>query len=87
MDVSKLLIDLMFYAGFCFSIKIHRFAENFAEWTQWETWWDCSKTCGGGETVRYRDCEENGKWMPGCPGKDTNKKECNTQSCSGESGE
>ncbi|XP_030843525.1 A disintegrin and metalloproteinase with thrombospondin motifs adt-1-like [Strongylocentrotus purpuratus] len=59
--------------------------KNFAEWTEWETWWDCSKTCDGGETVRYRDCEENGKWMPGCPGKDTNKKECNTQSCSGES--
>jgi hypothetical protein len=55
-----------------------------AEWTLWGEWTQCTKLCGGGETVRSRACIGNGF----CPGMvdDTQReqiksKQCNMQAC------
>jgi len=59
------------------------------EWGQWTKYGACSKTCGGGEQIRYRDCETK---PSGGTGKDINRclgdnyyslRRCNWKNCPG----
>jgi len=55
------------------------------EWTEWEEWSSCSKSCGGGSTQRSRVCqvpERSGddEDKP-CPGPSTVMLFCNLQDC------
>ncbi|XP_048245051.1 sushi, von Willebrand factor type A, EGF and pentraxin domain-containing protein 1-like isoform X2 [Haliotis rufescens] len=52
-------------------------------WNLWTDWSTCSASCGGGWTVRMRECNSppptyNGK---PCNGSSVEKKECNTNEC------
>eukprot|EP00930_Biecheleria_cincta_P043973 TRINITY_DN30169_c0_g2_i1.p1 TRINITY_DN30169_c0_g2~~TRINITY_DN30169_c0_g2_i1.p1 ORF type:complete len:1516 (+),score=202.90 TRINITY_DN30169_c0_g2_i1:88-4635(+) len=52
------------------------------KWSQWSTWSDCSKTCGGGKGSRTRlvatPAQGEGK---NCTGKDTYTRNCNSRRC------
>ena len=56
-------------------------------WTDWTTWSDCSTTCGGGVSIRTRDCDTS--WIPGlkapCEGEEegagTESQPCHEFSC------
>ena len=58
------------------------------EWTEWSDWSQCSKTCGGGDQQRSRDCVYKRRYnpVPGeepeCPGLSTGTRECNKSPCS-----
>ncbi|XP_021098467.1 A disintegrin and metalloproteinase with thrombospondin motifs 8 isoform X2 [Heterocephalus glaber] len=52
-------------------------------WTQWGTWGECSRTCGGGIQFSYRDCKDpqpqnGGKY---CLGQRAKYQSCNTEEC------
>ncbi|XP_022795168.1 coadhesin-like [Stylophora pistillata] len=52
--------------------------------TEWSSWTECSKTCGGGEKVRERECtnpEPKGNGQP-CVGDSEEAEVCNSQECS-----
>uniref|UniRef100_A0A8C5F0R6 PROP n=1 Tax=Gouania willdenowi TaxID=441366 RepID=A0A8C5F0R6_GOUWI len=57
-------------------------------WGQWGPWTGCSLSCGGGEKLRKRLCDnpppEGG--ARGCVGVAEQQKACNTQQCTGDSG-
>ncbi|KAL3087684.1 hypothetical protein niasHS_008662 [Heterodera schachtii] len=50
------------------------------EWSQWEPWSACSKSCGAGESVRRRQCR-NAASKDECQGADVERLLCNTQLC------
>lgn len=49
------------------------------EWSLWGPWGLCTKTCGGGVQSRERKCRGG----LGCPGRASDQKVCNAQSCIG----
>lgn len=59
-------------------------AEN-GGWSDWSNWDLCSKTCGGGVTMRHRRCDSPPPDSDGqpCNGVDNEKKTCNTDKCPG----
>ncbi|MBN3312634.1 PPN protein, partial [Atractosteus spatula] len=51
-------------------------------WDEWEDWGECSRTCGGGITVRYRRCISQRKdGGSSCVGPDRAFRSCNIQAC------
>ncbi|XP_063427422.1 uncharacterized protein LOC134710933 [Mytilus trossulus] len=54
-------------------------------WTDYGDWSPCTKTCGTGESVRYRTCSKPAPANGGkeCEGKSQEKKPCNTKECPG----
>ena len=55
-------------------------------WGRWESWSDCSVTCGGGQQqkVRYCDSPEPRDGGLPCDGRNTETRECNVWECPGE---
>ncbi|XP_042661906.1 hemicentin-1 isoform X1 [Tyto alba] len=54
-------------------------------WGQWQTWSQCSASCGGGEQTRIRLCSNPAPLNHGrpCPGDSSQISRCNTQACPG----
>uniref|UniRef100_A0A8C3J6R6 Hemicentin-1 n=1 Tax=Calidris pygmaea TaxID=425635 RepID=A0A8C3J6R6_9CHAR len=54
-------------------------------WGQWQTWSQCSASCGGGEQTRIRLCSNPAPLNRGrpCPGDSSQISRCNTQACPG----
>ncbi|XP_059334168.1 hemicentin-1 [Ammospiza nelsoni] len=54
-------------------------------WGQWQSWSQCSASCGGGEQTRVRLCSSPAPLNRGrpCPGDSSQISRCNTQSCPG----
>ncbi|NXJ63832.1 HMCN1 protein, partial [Rostratula benghalensis] len=54
-------------------------------WGQWQTWSQCSASCGGGEQTRIRLCSNPAPLNRGrpCPGDSSHISRCNTQACPG----
>uniref|UniRef100_W5N748 Papilin n=1 Tax=Lepisosteus oculatus TaxID=7918 RepID=W5N748_LEPOC len=51
-------------------------------WDEWEDWGECSRTCGGGITVRYRRCiSQRRDGGSSCVGPDRAFRSCNIQDC------
>lgn len=63
----------------CCSISPCVHTELPAEWTLWGEWTQCTKLCGGGESIRSRSCIGNGF----CPGMvdDTQREDIVTRQC------
>ena len=57
-------------------------------WSSWGDYGSCSKTCGGGNKTRDRDCtaltNEASEEAPHCPGDAYQTIDCNTNECPGE---
>ena len=53
------------------------------QWGEWESWSDCSKTCGGGQQERSRECNNPPASDGGseCVGESTDIHVCNFESC------
>uniref|UniRef100_A0A8C9N9E0 Hemicentin-1 n=1 Tax=Serinus canaria TaxID=9135 RepID=A0A8C9N9E0_SERCA len=54
-------------------------------WGQWQSWSQCSASCGGGEQTRVRLCSSPAPLNRGrpCPGDSSQISRCNTQACPG----
>ncbi|XP_030135337.4 hemicentin-1 [Taeniopygia guttata] len=54
-------------------------------WGQWQSWSQCSASCGGGEQSRVRLCSSPAPLNRGrpCPGDSSQISRCNTQACPG----
>ncbi|XP_067156720.1 hemicentin-1 [Apteryx mantelli] len=54
-------------------------------WGQWQTWSQCSASCGGGEQTRVRLCNSPAPSNRGrpCPGDSSQISRCNIQACPG----
>ncbi|KAL1775484.1 hemicentin-1 isoform X4 [Sigmodon hispidus] len=54
-------------------------------WGTWQSWSHCSVSCGGGEKIRKRQCDNPVPSKSGrsCPGDATQLSRCNTQACPG----
>ncbi|XP_068547343.1 hemicentin-1 isoform X4 [Anas acuta] len=54
-------------------------------WGQWQTWSQCSASCGGGEQTRVRLCSNPAPLNRGrpCPGDSSQISRCNVQACPG----
>ncbi|XP_068809626.1 hemicentin-1 isoform X3 [Struthio camelus] len=54
-------------------------------WGQWQTWSQCSASCGGGEQTRIRLCDSPAASNRGrpCPGDSSQISRCNSQACPG----
>ncbi|XP_041480421.1 A disintegrin and metalloproteinase with thrombospondin motifs adt-1-like [Lytechinus variegatus] len=51
-------------------------------WTTWSKWGKCSASCGGGTSLRWRECmDTNKKLAMGCQGQYTDNNQCGTQPC------
>ncbi|XP_074652890.1 adhesion G protein-coupled receptor B3-like [Tubulanus polymorphus] len=50
-------------------------------WSNWGNWSQCSKSCGGGASFRYRDCSPPLYGGENCTGLDIAQQECNTRMC------
>lgn len=52
-------------------------------WGDWSDWSKCSVTCGGGELIRERKCNNPKPAADGkdCEGDEAETKECNPQVC------
>ncbi|XP_064420214.1 hemicentin-2 [Latimeria chalumnae] len=52
-------------------------------WGSWGSWEECSRSCGGGQTKRYRSCDNPPPSNGGraCRGADVQMKRCGTQAC------
>ena len=54
------------------------------DWTKWSEWTQCTKTCGGGQKSRQRDCllnYERGSNDFGCIGESDETTQSNTDRC------
>ena len=54
-------------------------------WGNWESWSQCTVTCGGGKTERTRECNNPAPASGGddCEGDATQTRECNKHKCKG----
>lgn len=52
-------------------------------WKAWETWSECSTTCGGGQRNRTRECNDALHGGTDCIGESMQNESCNTQNCPG----
>ncbi|XP_015198727.1 ADAMTS-like protein 5 [Lepisosteus oculatus] len=51
------------------------------EWSSWSGWSACSRTCGGGASVRTRTCITRNPLGGPCPGEPRQYKLCNSKEC------
>ena len=53
------------------------------QWSLWNAWGACSKTCGGGTKTRHRRCDSPSPYGSGqnCVGNPTESIRCNTKLC------
>ena len=58
------------------------------KWGEWGAWSKCSKTCGGGEHERVRQCNSPAPAYGGkpCEGPFRQRRLCNKENCPGDSG-
>ncbi|CAH1153476.1 unnamed protein product [Phaedon cochleariae] len=61
----------------CSSANCNYEENEYAGWTPWNNWNDCSVTCGGGVQRRTRYCKRGRN----CIGESTQTRECNTHNC------
>ena len=59
-------------------------AVSFTEWSAWNEWSTCSRSCCGGEQIRNRQCLSTGNDTSGCIGDSSQVRICNTQRCPNE---
>ena len=54
-------------------------------WGSWGAWASCSKSCGGGEKIRIRECDNPAPDHGGetCSGTEQGNGTCNQQPCQG----
>ncbi|XP_078487952.1 uncharacterized protein LOC100179634 isoform X3 [Ciona intestinalis] len=50
-------------------------------WAVWTNWSTCSRSCGGGASVRHRSCIGGYAGSDGCMGDERESNDCNTQIC------
>lgn len=50
-------------------------------WNEWESWSDCSESCGTGLRERSRSCQYGLAGYPGCEGSDQEIAECSPHPC------
>jgi len=78
----------LFQKILCFA-KVSFFKSSFAfyffkgcpVWSEWGEFNPCSRSCGGGETVRRRFCVNGVAGELGCVGSETHERYCNGQVC------
>merc|ERR1711962_1240244 len=53
------------------------------EWSEWSSWSSCTKTCGGGEATRTRECNNPTPTIGGsdCDGNSQDIQECMVEAC------
>ncbi|KAM4747006.1 ADAMTS-like protein 5 [Rhinophrynus dorsalis] len=51
------------------------------EWSSWQSWSPCSRTCGAGAAMRTRQCLIRDPAHAGCTGVNRQYQVCNTQDC------
>ncbi|KAM8974329.1 ADAMTS-like protein 5 [Pelodytes ibericus] len=51
------------------------------DWSSWQSWSPCSRTCGGGAAVRIRQCLIRDPSGPPCSGNQRQYQLCNTKVC------
>ncbi|CAI4221397.1 unnamed protein product [Auanema sp. JU1783] len=71
------------HRGECVDMSPDRRSRTDGGWGEWQTWGQCSRTCGGGIQKALRDCDNprpsnGGKY---CVGLREQYKSCNTQEC------
>jgi len=54
--------------------------DDDGQWSEWEAWSACTKTCGGGKSTRTRECNNR---RSDCIGDSEQSEDCNVESCSG----
>ncbi|KAF7638241.1 hypothetical protein Mgra_00002214 [Meloidogyne graminicola] len=55
--------------------------KNCPNWSNWGEWSNCSKKCGNGEKIRYRECINKINKEENCKGPSVEHLLCNTQEC------
>ena len=55
---------------------LHSLKKLFVVFSQWNEWTPCSKSCGTGENIRERKCEQGS-----CNGPVIQSKDCNVHDC------
>ena len=76
--VKLVLVIQGFYPNYCNTEKPH--------WGEWKDWSACSRSCGGGVTIRRRHCYQSKcphPYYKTCHGNDYEHKRCNEQCCPG----
>ena len=55
------------------------------QWSEWSSWSSCTKTCGGGEATRTRECNNPTPTNGGsdCDGNSQDIEECMVEACPG----
>lgn len=52
-------------------------------WSDWSSWTQCSRECGGGRKTRMRECKTDGAASLDCTGDLVEIEDCNTHHCPG----
>ena len=52
-----------------------------SQWGTWSSWSTCTKTCGGGNSMRTRECNDR---RSNCIGDSEQTEDCNVESCTGQ---
>lgn len=63
---------------FVFFFLISLLGHVDGSWGNWESWSQCTRTCGGGKTKRTRECDSGGR---DCEGHATQTRDCNLDTC------
>uniref|UniRef100_A0A1B6CIH1 Peptidase M12B domain-containing protein n=1 Tax=Clastoptera arizonana TaxID=38151 RepID=A0A1B6CIH1_9HEMI len=81
-DGTKCGPDKWCYEEECVGVGVRPASVN-GEWGAWEPWTQCSRSCGGGITMRERLCNNPQPSHRGryCLGKNREYEICNTESC------
>lgn len=62
-------------------LYLYFFSQVDGVWYEWESWSECTLTCGTGTQFRNRTCD--GPYFDGAPcnGSDLETQDCNTHNC------
>uniref|UniRef100_A0A8C5PCV9 Uncharacterized protein n=1 Tax=Leptobrachium leishanense TaxID=445787 RepID=A0A8C5PCV9_9ANUR len=77
--INLLLVGSRSICQICSYFAVH------GNWGLWSPWGTCSRTCNGGQTRRYRTCDNPAPSHSGraCAGADTETQKCNVDLCPG----
>lgn len=76
---NRVLRFLFAHEYFFFLFKVN------GNWSEWQEWEPCSRSCGVGEQYRFRTCDNPAPSGGGkkCEGSEAEMQPCNVQSCQG----